>query len=518
MDSKISLIDTCFNRYFRESYVNDARFDNVYVDNDNIMRSIFGYKTIFQSNEYGKILKTAIDRTNKYIYIITTLGFYIFSGVNFNTYVFFSDWLGIAPSDFTSITETAEGNVVVTNGGLQGLFLVDINRNSLGNIIEARMRKFNYNLLGDNSNKIQYPTSLTYLDSKICLIDKYKGTFAVINNIFSDTPALVEFFIQSIPCNAVALVRAKRALYVIGTKCTEIWFSSQDEAFLQRYNNVLYEVGTIYPDSISVVNGILIFLSQNDNSSPSLIKIDTNKPNEEYIEQNNLPLLFEQLTTKAIAVADNFSPSDLNFYVLSVEDSESFTIMVDIDKNRVYTITGKKTNTRFPANQIIWYQQSWYLIMNDGFQIAEFNDQYAEFDGEPIPIVFNTSVYSNDGGIQSIGLKAIEMALRPIPEYFEDYKYNPKKPLEMINDTYKLYGRWSLETSSNKNLSDELLLANFPKGVFVHNITNGSFPKGRKHMQFQFRILLPRIEYIENLKPKYKYLPLAVKVMNLVFG
>jgi len=517
-NNAINLLESC-NKYSREDENNDTEYVNFYLDNDKILRSFFGYQTIFENTNHAPFIKVLIDRTGNYLYLVSIDGLTIidknFKIISRLPFIINEDMPEHIPNESKmSIIEDIDGNVILTSGGNGGLFLATIERNNTNAIISATMKQLDYSqdyqqtqitLWNDIEKKIKalyLPASLEYLDTKVIVLDAFQGKFYIFTNLFTNAPSLNPnvFSIQSIPCDIVAIVRAKRTLCVIGTKCVEFWYSSEDNIGLSRYSNQLIESGTIFPNSVTILNGRLLYLGCNENSSPSVTMVDFNQPNEITIENNNLSFFFENLPTNSTINAYNFSPSDLNFYVLNVNNR---TICIDID-NGNHTYLSESGINRFIANDIFRFGNEWYFISNKP-AIHNMSSSLASYDGKPIPLNITTGIIRTENN-DAFGIESIDFAIRPISAYYQDFA-KQEQLKETEKSLYHIYCQFSKTTGSNKDLSNEFELRILPKEIFASTIKDSRFPQGRILLQASFRFLQPII--------RNQYLPLAIQTFNL---
>ena len=507
------------NKYSREDRNNDTEYVNFYFDNDKILRSFFGYKTIFEDKRNAPFIKVLIDRTGNYLYLVSVDGFTIidkaFKVFSKLPFIINQDMPEHIPNELSmSIVEDANGNAVITSGGTAGIFLVTIERNNRNVIISASMKQLDYTAdyqqtqitLWDETTKkitaLYLPTFVEYLDTKIIIIDSYSGKFYIFTNLFTNAPSLNpnDFSIQSIPCDVIAVARVKRTLCVIGTKCVEFWYSSDDNIGLSRYSNQLIESGTIFPNSVTVLNGKLLYLGCNENSSPSVTIVDFNQPNEMTIEKNNLSFFFENIETNSTVKAYNFSPSDLNFYVLNVNNR---TLLIDIDSHN-HTYLSETGVNRFIANDIFRFGNEWYFISSKP-AIHNMSSSIASYDGKPIPLNITTGIIRTENN-DTFGIESIDFAIRPISAYTQDFA-KQEQLKETEKSLYHIYCQFSKTIGSNKDLSTEFELRILPREIFASSIKDSRFPQGRILLQASFRFLQPII--------KNQYLPFAIQTFNL---
>jgi hypothetical protein len=507
------------NKYQREDQNNDTEVVNFYIDNDGIMRSFYGFETIL-SIDYPQFIKILIDRSGNYVYAISTFGLTIldkdFNVIFLLPFIINNEMPEHIPSpDKMSMVEDVNGHVILTSGGACGVFLVTITRSKENAIINAKMTQLDYfafptntNIIGLSSGKeivaLFLPSAVEYLDTKIIILDYFLGKFYIFTNLFSNAQTLDNnvFAIQSIPCDIVAIKRVKRTLCAIGTKCVEFWYSTADEIGLTRYSNQLIESGTIFPNSISVINGRLFYLGCNENSSSSVYIIDFTETKDITIEKNNLSFYFENISNDSYVWASNFSPSDLNFYVLTINQR---TILLDVD-NHTHTYLSETGSNPFPANDIFRFQNQWFFpARREKATLCKMSSNFASYDNKPIPLNITTGIIRTEEN-DTFGIESIDFAIRPISAYYQDFS-KQQFLKETEESLYHIYCQFSKNIGSNKDLTSEFELRILPKEIFGAKIKDARLPKGRILLQITFRFLTPKIQG--------KYLPMALQTFNL---
>lgn len=438
---------------------NDYIFQNFFLDDDGVLRQFLGYRKVFDEN-FSRIIKKLVDRDGRNIFLITKGAFLILN--NKFQIIYNVSWNGSDDIGLYSIVEDVFGNIIATNGRENTIYLFKIVRDGDYFIIDDKIKYL---------DKIKNPCSLEYIDGKIFCVDRYTGKFFRIVDIFLDDLEIFDFAIQSIPCSCVALIRIKRLLCAIGTKCVELWYSDDSVEGISRYNNQLIEFGTTEPNSCAVVNGKLLFVCSNENSGKSILMFDPYRQSETFIENNNIPILFERYE---LLNGWAFSWNNIEFYLLNFAEK---TVLFNIDTGNFSFLSND--GGRFYAEDIFFFNGKHYFIGNDSNSVlCELSKDIIDYNGAKIPLLIQTSPLKLDSKQENFFLEAIDFGVKPL-----------------LNNNIIIDCAWNSDFSDNRNFTEYHAILHTIQNVAY--ITNTLFPKGRKILQLKFSFKSNKIVAID---------------------
>lgn len=404
------------NKGYSNGYI-----QNMYLDQNNTMRNFWGYEKL--TNFPNPLCAFTIDITNNYYFAITENNKFVIYNTNYNplltininAFTLTNDIVqNILNPSFCDIIQTPDGNLVIINGGFCGLFLVKIPRDDNNNIIIGQVDflqypyqpNVDYNPNTEQFSRLKFPKYLEYFDDKIFVTDGSLNLVYFSSNLFSNAPAIWQSIaISSRPDKIQKAVRIERVLCIVGENCVEMYYPTGDEFGFAKYN-WLVESGTQFSNSITVINGKLVFLGSNENSSPEITIIDLKEQRIKELNQNGLSIIFESLVKTDQAFGLNFSPSGQSFYILHYSPEK--TLLINIDTNDYFFLTDENKKTA-RMDKILRNLNQWIFLANNG-QIYEMSADIYSYDNNCIPMRIKPPLTQSD---LNFTLKKLIVLARP---------------------------------------------------------------------------------------------------------
>ena len=418
------------SQFFRE---NDGRtnskVENLYIDDNGFLRNFWGYRKIFTHKQ--KINSMLQDISGEYFFFITDNNSFVITNTKF--FVLYEQDLSelVKTNDIrlnqieitnTSICQATTGDLVLSNGGDLGLFIVVLPReaNLTININAIKISQYAYAPNQDydpNSREILRLGKITYIDAiddKIVLTDSMLNRAWFSSNIFLDANTTWEALsINSRPDKLQRAIRIGRAICLVGVNCVEFWYVNNDDFGFARYNFIA-EYGTFFPKSIVKIDGLLVFLGSNNNSSPEVTVINFSSKDEQIkiLNKNGLSIFFENIKTDNV-FALNFSPANQDFYIIHVDET---TLLIDINNNNVFFLTDANRESAIMDN-IIRDKDRWLIQANDG-SIYIMSSNIPTYDEKSIPMKIITPTLHS---VTPFELQSIVISMRPVYSESKDY-------------------------------------------------------------------------------------------------
>ena len=423
MDNQVAIINfLTTSTTHRENFgLSNGYVQNMYLDDNNFMRNFWGYKKI--TDFLSPLVAFAIDVTGNYYFGMNQNNEFVIYSKSYNvlltinlaaliqTDAIIKNYLN---SVYCSILQLPNGNLMMINGGFCGLFLVTLKRDDQREILLQDVKVVQYPYISGTDydpitkqfSKLKFPKYLEFFDDKVLVTDGSLNLVYFSNNLFTTAPTIWSSIAISSRADKIQkAVRIERTLCIVGENCVEFYYPSQDEFGFAKYN-WLVESGTVFPNSITVLNGKLIYLGSNDNSSPEVTIVDLKEQKFIELNKNGLSLIFENLPESDDVFGLNFSPSGQNFYILHY--TEAKTLLINIDTNDYFFLTDENRKAAL-MDDIFRDQNSWIFLGKDG-QIYKMSSDIFDYNGTQIPMIIKPSLTQSD---LNFTLKKLIVLMRP---------------------------------------------------------------------------------------------------------
>jgi hypothetical protein len=422
MDSKAVINFLTSSTTHRENFgLSNGYIQNMYLDENNLMRNFWGYKKL--TDFPSRLTAFLIDITGNYYFGITAQNeFVIYSKtftplltINIAAFILTNDIIkNFINATYCDIIQTPDGNLVLTNGGFCGLFLVKIPRDDNRNIVLSGVGlsqypyapSIDYNPTTKQFSRLKFPKYLEFFDDKVLVTDGALNLVYFSSNLFAPATTIWNSIAISSRADKIQkAVRIERTLCIVGENCVEFWYPSQDEFGFAKYN-WLVESGTIFSNSITVINGKLVYLGSNDNSSPEVTIINLKEQGAKELNQNGLSIIFENLLESDQVFGLNFSPAGQSFYILHYSGDKS--LLININTNDYFFLTDENKKTA-KMDKILRNDNQWIFLANNG-QIYQMSSDIYDYDGKQIPMIIKPSLTQSD---LNFTLKKLIVLMRP---------------------------------------------------------------------------------------------------------
>lgn len=472
---------------------------NMFLNKNNQMRSTPGYKAV--KNEKfatGKYLAYIITKDDNTLLIADETGIVVlqynpvsgdvqqpipkifFKGARLNQ----NEPYNPDPNCYSMVLNE-RGTIFVTDGSEQGLYALQLLYQPNGQLsTEIFFQQIDFTAFSP-SFVIQKPAQLAYLDTHIIVVNDATGGMNVITGLYYNfetnslnyttttpqPPVTITdtIYIQSSPCNITAVKRIERSLYVIGTQCIEVWYSSASNQPIARYPNVLEEVGVTSRKVITDFNGKLIFVGSSKDKENQIYIWDVKSGRPKAVgdpnSTNNINYLFTIVKNFSDITVTTFGSSGQEFAIINFggRTGLNFSILLNIETEQSFYLVdiykGKKT--RFLADSIFRFQGQNFFISWNINRLYKFDNKYTQYGENPI----ECSIRTNQSLFDSARLMQISNLIvnfAPIPEYY-----------------YSGYQKDCVPVLQQNTNTAFRILTKTPDNTWVQ-FNNGFFPVNRK--------------------------------------
>lgn len=196
--------------------------------------------------------------------------------------------------------------------------------------------------------------------------------------------------IQTKPDTIQAVVRFPskgNMIFVIGSVVTESWFDTGAQLFpYQRNNQYNIDYGCLNPATIAFMDGMVVWLAQNEKSGPIIVFSDGGAINK--ITTDGIDYLFSQLTNPADSQGflyrqDGHLIYHINFY------TDNLSLFYDFNTQKFFHASDENLNY-FIAAQVAYFNNQYYFVSKNDGNLFAFDTIYTDYStqndssGKPI--------------------------------------------------------------------------------------------------------------------------------------
>lgn len=205
---------------------------------------------------------------------------------------------------------------------------------------------------------------------------------------------LNKFSITSYPDKNVALRTLNGMLFVFGTRCVEIWVLQGGYFPVARNESLFIEYGCASAGSISIENGVMIWLAYDKQGVTSVVATKGGVP--ERVSSIEIERLFQDYTDVSDASAFMYWENGILFYQLNFT-SENASFLFNLN-TKEWSRLAYKDNDRHLGNTISFFNGKKYIGDYTNPYIYDFSSNYYSDNGTAIRRQRVTSVfYPNNG-------------------------------------------------------------------------------------------------------------------------
>lgn len=236
-----------------------------------------------------------------------------------------------------------------------------------------------------------------------------------------------QFAIQTKPDNALAVVRLPgkgNSVLAMGSTVCELWMQIGGLDNYRRSQTFNIDSGVLSVSTIASNGELVVWLSQNENSSPCIRTTDGGSTQR--ISSDGIDHLMDQIQVPTDSTAFLFRNDGHLFYQLTFfNPKDNLTLVYDFTTQKFYHLTDEKMDFH-PARKVVFFNDKNYFISLNDASIYETNTTFVTYDysldktsiGEEIPrIRICSTIRHPDSSTFRIGLLTFWLEQGVNPNY-----------------------------------------------------------------------------------------------------
>jgi len=316
---------------------------------------------------------------------------------------------GVFGNELVKISPQLTSRTVAFLNSTTGSVFISENQNGeLGIVDGENLYVYNYNNFTFNIPDLDFrPLYITYQDTYLIATgDDLNWHLSGSNDALTWDP-LLRTTMQTQADTIVAAVRLDRQLWVIGEKVAEKWTDQGRAGFpYARDNAIAIDYGCVSRNTIAEGFGMLVWLSQNDNSSPKIIATNGGQPQS--ISVDGLDFKLSRIKNPESVYGFLFEEDGHVYYQL-VFVKDNFSFIYDFNLKMFFNVTDDCLNHHI-AQDVKLFNNNLYFISTKDSNIYETSTDITTYAGKIIPRIriCPTIRLAND---DTFTVKAIKMQL-----------------------------------------------------------------------------------------------------------
>ena len=172
-----------------------------------------------------------------------------------------------------------------------------------------------------------------------------------------------QFSLQTKPDSAIAVKRLPgrgNNVLVIGSTVCEVWTQVGGLENYRRTQSFNIDSGCVSLSTIAANDKYLVFLSQNENNSPTILTTDG--ASMEHISTDGIDYLLSTITHPEQSTAFFFREDGHLFYQLTFfNPADNLSLVHDFDTHKFFHLSDQNLNY-YPARQAVYFDENTYFI------------------------------------------------------------------------------------------------------------------------------------------------------------